>query len=333
MAGWAGRWYAERGRSVLEIACDESGYEGEKLIGTTTDVFAHASVRLDTEASTSCLAELRDRIRSPAQEYKANHLLRQKHRSVLTWLLGPSAPLAGNAHVYLVDKAYLVLARIIDLLVAEQPAEPMARTLYREGRRGFDPGQWEAFLASANRLLRANDRIDAPTPVDSFFGTVDGLRRAGAGGRADQILGLFQRARPRATAFRARPVDHPRTAPTLDPLVPAIIRAVAGWGGGGEPVAIVHDRQNTLSADRIAQLTETLGTRLAGLRFVGSRSDPRVQVADILAGVARKIASDELNGQGDPQLTALLRPYLDPLSIWGDDRSWSRLVPGSGSQP
>jgi hypothetical protein len=30
----------------VEIACDESGYEGEKLIGTTTDVFAHASVRM-----------------------------------------------------------------------------------------------------------------------------------------------------------------------------------------------------------------------------------------------------------------------------------------------
>ena len=31
---------------ALEITCDESGYEGEKLIGTTTDVFAHAGVRL-----------------------------------------------------------------------------------------------------------------------------------------------------------------------------------------------------------------------------------------------------------------------------------------------
>ena len=32
---------------------DESGYEGEKLIGGMTDVFAHASVRLDPGATTA----------------------------------------------------------------------------------------------------------------------------------------------------------------------------------------------------------------------------------------------------------------------------------------
>src|SRR5688572_25420257 len=95
-------------REVLEIACDESGYEGEKLIGTTTDVFAHASVDLDTASAAACLAELRDRIRSPAREYKANHLLREKHRAVLAWLLGPAGPLHGpgrtHGHVYLIEK-------------------------------------------------------------------------------------------------------------------------------------------------------------------------------------------------------------------------------------
>jgi len=33
------------------IACDESGYEGEKLIGTTTPLFAHGSVLLDPTAA------------------------------------------------------------------------------------------------------------------------------------------------------------------------------------------------------------------------------------------------------------------------------------------
>lgn len=61
---------------AVEIACDESGYEGDKLIGTTTDVFAHASVRLDRAAAAACMRELRERIRSPALEYKAGHVLR-----------------------------------------------------------------------------------------------------------------------------------------------------------------------------------------------------------------------------------------------------------------
>jgi len=60
---------------LVEIACDESGYEGQKLIGTATDVFAHASVRLDSQVAAACMREIRDRVRSPAVEYKANHLL------------------------------------------------------------------------------------------------------------------------------------------------------------------------------------------------------------------------------------------------------------------
>jgi hypothetical protein len=60
--------------------------------------------------------------------------------------------------------------------------------------------------------------------------------------------------------------------------------------------------------------------------------DPRVQVADILAGTARKIASDELNDRGHAELTALLRPYVDSQSIWGDDRSGALLGPTSSTR-
>ena len=89
--------------AALEIVCDESGYEGEKLIDTTTDVFAHAGVRLDPAAARDSLAELRRRVRSPATQYKANHLQREKHRAVLVWFLGPAGPLAGRSRGTLVS--------------------------------------------------------------------------------------------------------------------------------------------------------------------------------------------------------------------------------------
>jgi hypothetical protein len=63
------------------------------------------------------------------------------------------------------------------------------------------------------------------------------------------------------------------------------------------------------------------------VRLVDSRADHRVQVADFLAGAAWRIAADELRGRGDTELTALLRPYIDPYSIWADDVSWSQLGP------
>jgi hypothetical protein len=52
-------------------------------------------------------------------------------------------------------------------------------------------------------------------------------------------------------------------------------------------------------------------------RQVDSRTDPRVQVADLLAGAPRKSRpAEDLFGRSDPDLIALLRPYVDSASRW-----------------
>jgi hypothetical protein len=112
-------------------------------------------------------------------------------------------------------------------------------------------------------------------------------------------------------------------------LVPAILGTAAYWRAGGRLVSLVHHEQNVLTAQRIAWIEET--ARLHRLRLVDSRLDPRVQLADFLAGIARKIASDELNGRGESTLTELLRPYVDGDSMWGDERSGVLLGPFSAS--
>jgi hypothetical protein len=258
---------------ALEIACDESGYEGEKLVGGVTDVFAHASVRIDEETAAECIAELRGRIRSPATMYKAGHLLRSKHRAVLLWLLGPDGPLLGNAQVFLVDKTYFLSSRLVTFLGARSE---LTQFLYGASRRTEEA---RAFLVAANDFMRASFREDPP-------------------------------------------VDAP-----LDPLLPAIVRAVEHWSAGGRPVAIAHDRQTTLSAERVFRLRQLAPPEsLAGLELVDSFTHPRVQVADFLAGVARKVASDQLKGADDAEVSAVLRPYLDPESIWADEPSWTRLT-------
>jgi hypothetical protein len=258
---------------ALEIACDESGYEGEKLVGGVTDVFAHASVRIDEETAAECITELRKRIRSPATMYKAGHLLRSKHRSVLLWLLGPDGPLLGNAQVFLVDKTYFLSSRLVTFLGARPE---LTQFLYGAARRTEEA---QAFLAAANDFMRLSFREDPP-------------------------------------------VD-----PPLDPLLPAIVRAVEHWSAAGRPVAIAHDRQTTLSAERVFRLRQqTPPGSLAGLELVDSFTHPRVQIADFLAGVARKVASDQLKGVDDAEVSAVLRPYLDSQSIWADEPSWSRLT-------
>ncbi|WP_344604698.1 hypothetical protein [Streptomyces glaucus] len=316
--------------AVLEVACDESGSDGENLTGGNTDVFAHASVRLSMASAAASVREIRDRIRSPAEEYKANHLLREKHRAVLEWLLCPSGPIHGRAHVHLTEKAFFVVDRVVGLLLGD-PAE--AAPLFRAGRGTFGDEAWREFLTSANRLLRRNGvrdgDADRTEPVDAFFRTVEALCRAHPGTDAAARLERLAAARPRAAAHRARILAGPALVPVLNPLLPAVVATAAHWSAGGQPVHLVHDRQNMLTPERIAWIEQTArlgGIGLVEVRLVAARLDPRVQLADFLAGIARKIASDELNGHGDAELTALLRPYVGTASVWGDARSWAALT-------
>lgn len=101
---------------VIEIACDESGAEGEKLANGETRLFTHAGVAVDMADAVDCVAELRVRIGSPARTYKANHLLREKHRRALEWFLGPDGPIRGRARVVLVDKERFLLGTFLGLL-------------------------------------------------------------------------------------------------------------------------------------------------------------------------------------------------------------------------
>jgi len=266
---------------VVDIACDESGYEGEKLVGGVTRVFAHASVRIDEAAATACVAELRRLIRSPATEYKANHVLRSKHRPVLLWLLSADGPLAGNAHVYLIDKTFFLVQKLAEVLLPDAGVE-----LFEQVRDRPE------ILRAANDLLRSRAEEDVETP---FF---DVLRDSG-----DRTLEALAAARDQAKAFRQ---TQPLTLPILDPLWPAILHSTEYWDS---PVSIAHDRQTTLSPDRIAALKTLATGRLAELTLHESFSHPRVQVADFLAGVARRIAENRLNGQDDPEVTELLQPF------------------------
>lgn len=316
----------ERGGAAgafLEIACDESGSDGENLTGGNTDVFAHAGVSLSVASAAATVREIRDRIRSPAEEYKANHLLREKHRAVLEWLLAPRGPIHGQARVHLMEKTFFVVDRTLGLLL-DDAAE--AAVLFRAGRPAFGDDGWRAFLEAANQLLRVRHDGD---PVDAFYDTVDALRRTHPRTDAAGILERLAGTRSRAVSYREGFLAGPPLIPLLNPLLPAIVRTAALWSRDGRPVHLVHDRQNMLTPDRIAWIEGTArraGVGLVGVRLVVARDDARVQVADFLAGIARKIASDELNGRGDPALTALLRPYVDPDSVWGDARSGALLA-------
>jgi hypothetical protein len=115
--------------------------------------------------------------------------------------------------------------------------------------------------------------------------------------------------------------------PPLEPMLPALAETVLSWSGGQRQVLVVHDEQSALTADRLTRLQQMLAndggpsaagadqaaslpagvSPLAGLVMVDSRDDPRVQVADLLAGAARRLPGIVND--------ALLQPLLSATSL------------------
>jgi hypothetical protein len=292
---------------VVEIACDESGFSGTNLLDPATPVITHASVDLTVGEAVTLIATLRSGFGYAPSEFKSGRFLRSPQATeALEWFL---AALRDRAHVHLIDKEYFLATRIVDLLLAEpswaagtrltREHRPAALGLYRAGREAG--AEWAAFLAAFVELVRTKRR---PRPdrgvLERFFEARDALARRW---RADEVLAGLDRARVWEVLVRLSD-DDPSIPPPLEPLLPALAETVLFWSGGRRRVLVAHDEQSALTAGRLRRLQRVLAdaagvppaglSPLAGLVTVDSRDDPRVQVADLLAGVTRRLgAADE----------------------------------------
>ncbi len=321
------------GGGVVEIACDESGFSGTNLLDAATPVIAHASVDLGVGEAAELIAALRSGFRRSLNEFKSGQLLRGREGDEsLEWFL---ASLSGRAQVQLVDKEFFLVTRIVDLFLAEpsyaagtrltQHNRAAAFTLYRARRAGG--GDWGEFLAAFVELVRIKRRHQLDRGVvEGFFHARDSLAEAGLGAPADSVLGGLNRTRVWAVMTRLT-MDDRSIPPPLEPMVPALAETVLFWSGGKRRVLVIHDEQSALTAGRLRRLQQVLAdgagpssagavgagpspakvSPLAGLVMVDSRDDPRVQVADLLAGVARRSPDTGYDG--------LLQPFLSPTSL------------------
>lgn len=324
--------------AVAEIACDESGFSGTNLRHPATPVITHASVDLCVDEAVELIAALRRGFRFSRNEFKSGRFLRSPNAGqALEWFL---TALRGRAHVHLVDKEYFLVTRIVDLFLAEpsyaagtrltQEHRPAALAVYRAGRSAG--GHWTVFLAAFVELVRTKRRHRPdPRAVERFFQARDALVRDGLGRQAEAVLAGLSRTRVRDVLTRLGDDDR-SIPPPLEPMLPALAETVLFWSGGQRQVLVIHDEQSALTADRLSRLQQALAdcagsspagadqavaspggaspggvSPLAGLVMVDSRDDPRVQVADLVAGVARRLPRIVDDGP--------LRPFLSPTSL------------------
>jgi hypothetical protein len=270
---------------VVEIACDESGFSGTNLLDPATPVITHASVDLDVVEAAQLIAELRV---SP-YELKSGQFMRRPDADAARFLRA----LTGRALVHVIDKEFFLVTRIVDLLLTEpsyaagtrltQSLRPAAITLYRAGRTAGE--EWKAFLAAFVALVRTKRAKPVDHRVERFFQARDALGEQG-------ILGRLTEPAVRAVVNRLDRDDR-SIPPPLEPLLPALAETVLSWSAGQGQVLVIHDEQSALTADRLTRLQRVLAddagvSPLVGLLMVDSRDDPRVQVADLLAGLARR---------------------------------------------
>lgn len=299
--------------AVVEIACDESGFSGTNLLHSTAPVITHASVDLRVDEAVAIITTLRSGFRFSPHELKSGRFLRGSGANeALTWFL---AALAGRAHVHLIDKEFFLVTRIVDYLLTE-PSYAAGTRLAREHRpaalalyeaRHLAANDWDALLAAFVDLVRMKRRLPVPQTVRRFFRARDALLRHQLDAAAEAALSGLDRSRVEAVVARLDNDDR-SVPPPLEPLLPALAETVLSWSDGRRQVLVTHDEQSALTADRLTRLQRMLVNTggparagvsaealpdglspLAGLVMVDSRDDPRVQVADLLAGVARRM--------------------------------------------
>ena len=281
--------------SWVEIACDESGFSGSNLLDPASPVLTHASVDLAIPEATEVVAVLRSP-RHRRLEFKSSQLLRPGQRPALEWFL---TALRGRAHVHVIDKTGYVAARVLELFT-EEPSYGAGTSMGRDHSDAVlalrpHTGLLAAFV-DLTRTRRV--RLIGHDAIDRFFAAMPA-----------ELPALRGVTRARVEEVMVRLIDEDRAfPPPLEPLVPALAETLLFWSAGERSVAVVHDEQSALTRGRVARLGTFLAEAvspapppLRSFLQVDSRDDPRVQVADLLAGIARRRA---------PKLNELLAPYV-----------------------
>jgi hypothetical protein len=330
----------------VEVSCDESGNEGENLTRAGSRVFSHASVSISIEVADDLMGQVRRDLGSNAEEIKSKALLDPANGDVLKWLLDEPR-LAGNAIIHLTDKRYFVVGKMVDLIVEQVLHEhgydiysngvagDLARLLFVEGPAQIGP-DWDVAVDQFNTMLRTTLRIGAPATLLDFYTSIQALRPQATGLFA-WVLGIIEAGQTEAAHLIANKTKDAEDYLALDPTFAALATAVRAWHDRTNlPVRVVHDETSLLTPQRIQAMKHGLADSavpeaglgpvpLVDVTLVDSKTDSRVQVADLLAGASRMLAVDAIAGRSNPLVTQL-RPHLYPEPLWGEPMSLVRLL-------
>jgi len=294
------------------------------------------------------MASLRAETAIAASEMKSSQLLRGRHLAGTLRLFEPGGALYGRVKVSITDKAYMAVCKVVDLVIEEDAhrrgiqlhesgtARQIARDLFAEGPRAYGAERWNGLLNQFVSFVRIKQRRGLKTSLEELLATIDELRLVSRRKRVETAMQLLWQGRTELDAYVA--TDEPsrdNDLRTLDPLIPAVMQTAGEWHRiTGKSILIVHDRQAVLTEETCATLISA-GNRphpdfpikvpIAAISQVDSREDPRIQVADIVAGLGTLGGKMALDGELEADVLRAIQPSLIDSSLWGDTTSWRQL--------
>ncbi len=333
------------------VALDESGWDGDQLYGRPRSRYLSiGTVAISDDEAAPIVEEIRTATRLQAAEVKFSKAFtgprNGPRRSVLAEMLAPGGVLNDRSSVYLIDKHYFIVGKLIDLFVEEKEtkqgrdirntdrARQMARGLFAEGPRALGPELFGRLLSTTVAFAAAKNH-DRNVTVDDFHNVVEEAWTRSTRRKVTNALAAL-----RTTKKEAEEYLHDAHGPdavlglALEPLIPATAAIIGNWSRKLGRVNFLLDDQRSMTDTNLDLIEDEArgrshpefrylshGIHLGELLRGSSKEHPSLQLADLVSGAGYAVAErhdGQANPAGDDLFEAVV-PLIDPAGLLSHD--------------
>ena len=324
---------------TTNIYLDESGFTGDDLYNPDQRFFTIASTVIQNDEAKDILARCFPHYQG--SEYKFTNIWKRKRsREGLLALAAEIPTIADRAFVWVIDKRFCLLTKMVDYLV-----EPGA---YEAGYDWYANGWGMRYLNTIHRDLvrHGTDKLYdnivrgwddfARAPSEEKLEKLKQQLEYGKASTNTPLPGLFELVLRGLEHFRARNPNLENFQDTNEIQVTSVFSTMTWWRQHrSEDFALVHDESSAFMKQR--DLWETMlrddfvappmpisnGTevefplRVRSTTAVRSHGSYSVQLCDLLAGLLAKAGSGLIGGPRDPFIVELVQAGAGELSYSG----------------
>jgi hypothetical protein len=313
------------------IAFDESGNTGQDLLNKDQPVFVLASVLMSSESAQKHLAPL---TRYGAKEVKYSKLkaTRRGQQLLMEFLLSPELS-SVNIMVSVYHKTYMIVGKMVDLLVENQTYRD-GLDLYKDGANiglvnlmyyGIPAAIGKGPFTKLLEFFTAMIRTGTAQAIKSFYGALGKIYDSVPEELQSLLAPLLTSRDILGEVFTES------NRRTLDPALPSFFEQCSHWSQQlASPFEVLHDNSKAIAAEKQAielmmapledkvligydRRKQLFPLNALGITFGESHNDPRLQIADLLAGACATWTAGHSGATGD-------RWFLEMLDLLRLDR-------------